>query len=65
MIWNRLAKKRKGGIKAMQISSDVMKLKKSSLFITSLSRTHQGNIETRRLISENGAHRYAATEHLH
>jgi hypothetical protein len=37
MKWNRPAKRRKGGIKAMHISSDVMKLKKSSLFITALS----------------------------
>jgi hypothetical protein len=37
MIWNRPAKTRKGGIKAMHMSSDVMKLKKSPLFITALS----------------------------
>jgi hypothetical protein len=33
MIWNRPAKRRKGGINAMQMSSDVMKLKKRSLFM--------------------------------
>jgi hypothetical protein len=41
MIWNRAAKRRKGGIKAMHMSSDVMKLKKSSLFITARSYQQQ------------------------
>jgi hypothetical protein len=45
MIWNRPAKRRKGGIKAMHMSSDVMKLKKSSLFITALSYQHQRKVE--------------------
>jgi hypothetical protein len=37
MIRNRPAKRRKGGIKAMHMSSDVMKLKKRSLLIAALS----------------------------
>jgi hypothetical protein len=37
MIWNRPARRRKSGIKAMQMSSDVMKLKKRSLVIVALS----------------------------
>jgi len=37
MIWNRPARRRKGGIKAMQTSSDIMKLKKRSLFTDEFS----------------------------
>jgi hypothetical protein len=37
MIWNRPAKRRKGGIMAMQMSNDVMKLKKRSLFTDEFS----------------------------
>jgi hypothetical protein len=37
MTWNRPAKRRKGRIKAMQMSNAVMKLKKSSLFIAARS----------------------------
>jgi hypothetical protein len=41
MIWNLPASRRKGGIKAMQMSSDMMKLKKSWLFIVVRFPHHQ------------------------
>jgi hypothetical protein len=46
MMWNRAAMRRKGGIKAMQMRSAVMKLKKSSLFITARSSQQQKKAES-------------------
>jgi hypothetical protein len=45
MIWNRAARRRNGGINAMPMSSEVMKLKKNSLFIPALSSQQQKTAE--------------------